>query len=67
MNDQAQVSCSNEAPNTNHVYALYSRGTQETSPNVVISMLKVLSLNVYDLLDSDATLSFVSPLIAKKV
>ena len=50
----------------NRFYALRSRGEQETSLDVVTSMLKVFSLDVYALLDPGATLTFVTPLIAKK-
>ena len=46
----------NEAPKKNHFYALCSRGEQETSPNVVTGMLKVFCIDVYALLDLDATL-----------
>ena len=47
-------------------YALLSRGKQETSPNVVTNILKLLFINVYVSLDPSATLSFVTPLVAKK-
>ena len=63
---QAQASGSNEASMKNHFYALRSRSEQETSPDVVTVMLKVFSIDVYVLLDPGATLSFVTPLIAKK-
>ncbi|XP_069150268.1 uncharacterized protein [Solanum lycopersicum] len=65
-NDQDQASGSNEAPNKNRFYALRSRGEQETSPGLVTFMLKVLSIDVYALLDLGATLSFVTPLLSKK-
>ena len=48
------------------MYALRSRGEKDTSPDVVADMLKVLSIGVYALLDPGATLSFVTPLVAKK-
>ena len=47
-------------------YALHSRGVQDTSPNVVTNMFKVFSIDVYALLDIGFTLSFVTPLVAKK-
>ncbi|KAH0650175.1 hypothetical protein KY284_030087 [Solanum tuberosum] len=47
------------APKENHFYALQTRGEQEGSPDVVIDILKVFRLDVYDLLDLGATLSFV--------
>ena len=63
---QAQASGSSDAPKKNRFYALRSRGEQETSPDVVTGMLKVFSLDVYALHDTGATLSFVTPLVAKK-
>ncbi|XP_069151902.1 uncharacterized protein [Solanum lycopersicum] len=63
---QAQASGSSDGPKKNHFYALLSKGEQETSPDVVTSMLKVFSFVVYALLDPDTTLSFVTPLVAKK-
>ena len=62
---QAQVSGSSDAPKKNRFDALRSRGEQEFSPDVVIDLLKVFSIDVYALLDPDATLSFVTPLVAK--
>ena len=63
---QTQVSGSNEAPKKNHFYDFCSRGEQETSFDVVTGMLKSSSIDVYALLDPGATLSFVTPLAAKK-
>ena len=53
---KTKPSCSNEAPKMNLLYALLSRGEQQTSPDVVTGMLKVLSIDVYVLLDLVATL-----------
>ena len=53
-------------PKKNLFYALRSRGEQETSPNVVTFMFKVFSIDVYAFLDPGATLSFITPLVAKK-
>ena len=53
--------------NKNFFYALGSRGEQETSPDVVIGMLNVFSINVYAFLDPSATLLFVTPLVYKKI
>ena len=65
-NVQAQASGPNsEAPKRNHFSALCSRGEQEESLYVVTSMLQVFSLNAYALLDLGATLSFVTPLVAR--
>ena len=61
-----QVCGPNESPKKNHFYALRSRGEQETSPDVLNDMLKVFSIDAYALLDPGATLSFVTPLVAKK-
>ena len=55
-----------DAPKKNHFYALPSRGEQESSPDVVTSMLQVFSINVYDLFDPIDTLSFVTPLVYRK-
>ena len=63
---QDQESGSNDAPKKNRFHALRSRGVQETSPDVVIRMLRVFSIHIYSLLDPSATLSFVTPLVAKK-
>ena len=41
---QAQASGSKEAPKKNCFYDLRSRGEQETSPNVVTGMFKLISL-----------------------
>ena len=46
---------------------LCSRGEQETSPDVVTSMLKVFSIDVYALLYPGATLIFFTPLVTKKL
>ena len=62
---QAQASDSSDAPQKNRFYAFSSRGEQETSPDLVTGMLKVFSPDVYSLLDPGATLSFVTPLVAK--
>ena len=45
---------------------LCSRGEQETSLDVVTGMLKIFTLDVYVLLDTGATLSFVISLVAKR-
>ena len=65
-NGQAQASGSSDAPKKNRFYAFCSRGEQETSRDVVNGMLKIFTLDVYALLDPGATLSFVTPLAAKK-
>ena len=65
--DIGQASSSNDAPKKNWFYALCPRGEQETSPDVVTGMLEVFSADVYALLDPGANLSFVTPLIYKKV
>ena len=62
---KAQASDFNKAPK-NNFYALRSRGEQETSPDVVTGMLKVLSIDAFALNYLSATLSFVTPKIAKK-
>ncbi|XP_049391320.1 uncharacterized protein LOC125855617 [Solanum stenotomum] len=52
------------APKQNRFYALQTCGEQEGSPDMVTGMLKVFQLDVYDLLDPSATLSFVTPYVA---
>ena len=61
----SQASGSSDDPKKNRFYTLRSRGEQETSHDLVTGMLKVFSLDVYSLLDPGATLSFVTPLVAK--
>ena len=51
------------APKKNLLYALFSRGEKEDSPDVFNGILQVFLVNVYDLLDPCATLSFVTPLV----
>ena len=54
------------APKRNRFYALKARGVEESCPDVVMSMLQVFSINVYDFVDSSATLSFVTYLVSRK-
>ena len=64
---QAQASGSNvDDPRNNCFYSLRLRGEQESSPDVVTCILQVFSIDVYGLIDLGATLSFVTPLIARK-
>ncbi|KAH0765218.1 hypothetical protein KY285_001089 [Solanum tuberosum] len=53
-----------KAPKQNRFYALQTQGEQESSPDVVTGMSKVFQLDVYDLLDPGATLSFVTSYVA---
>uniref|UniRef100_M1DV13 Gag-pol polyprotein n=1 Tax=Solanum tuberosum TaxID=4113 RepID=M1DV13_SOLTU len=55
-----------DAPKKNRFYALQSRGDQESSPDVMTGMLQVFSIDLYALLDSGDTLSFVTPFVAMK-
>ncbi|XP_069143544.1 uncharacterized protein [Solanum lycopersicum] len=48
----------------NRLYALQARQDQKGFPDVVICMLQVFDLDVYALLDPEATLSIVTPYIA---
>ncbi|KAG5571007.1 hypothetical protein H5410_060773 [Solanum commersonii] len=48
----------------NHLYAITRWQEQNNSPNVVNGMIKVLTFDVYALLDSGASLSFVTPYVA---
>ncbi|WMV09329.1 hypothetical protein MTR67_002714 [Solanum verrucosum] len=53
-------------PKQNRFYALQTRGQQNGYSYVVTGMLKVSQLDVYALLDSGATLSFVTPYVAMR-
>ena len=64
---QAQTSAPNpDALNKKSFYALHSRGDQKRSSNVVTGMLLIFSINIYALLDPDATWSFIIPLVDMK-
>ena len=65
-NGQAQASGSSDALKKNRYYSLRSRCEKETSPDVFTGILKVFPIDVYALLYHGATLSFVTPLVAKK-
>ena len=54
------------APKENCFSTLCSSGEQETFADVVTGMLNLFSIYAYDLLILGSTLSFVTPLIAKK-
>ncbi|KAH0649063.1 hypothetical protein KY285_034311 [Solanum tuberosum] len=54
------------APMDNRFYALHSRQGVNETPDVVTGMLQIFDLDVYTLIDSGATLSFVTPLVARK-
>lgn len=45
---------------------LYSLQEQEDSANVVTGMLQVFEFTIYDLLDPETSLSFITPYIAIK-
>ena len=47
---QAQASGSSDAPKKNRFYALHSMCEQDTSPDVVTDMLKVITIDVYALI-----------------
>lgn len=64
---KSQPICSNvDSTRKNYIYDLYSGGEQQSSPKVVTGILQVFSIDVYALLDQGATLSFVTPFIARK-
>ena len=66
-NAQAQASAPNpDAPKKNLFYALQSQGDQESSSDVVTSVLQLFSVDVYALLDAGDRLSFVTPLLSMK-
>ena len=64
--ESGKESFSNDASKKNHFYALRLRGDKETSPDVVTSIFKVFSVDIYALLYPSATISFVTPLVAIK-
>ena len=63
---QAQASRSSDVPKKNSLHDICSRSEQQTSLDVVIGMLKIITIDVYDLLDPGAILSFVTLVVAKK-
>ncbi|XP_070057062.1 uncharacterized protein [Nicotiana tomentosiformis] len=50
----------------NRIYTLAGRQDQESSPDVVTGILPVSSYDVYALIDPGSTLSYVTPLVARK-
>ena len=62
----AQASGSSDSPKKNRFYDLRSRGERETSPDVVTGLLKVFTIDAYDLRDPSDTLTFVTPFVAKE-
>ena len=50
----------------NRMYALAGRQDSEASPDVVTGTLSIFSHDVYALIDPGATLSYVTPFVAKK-
>ncbi|XP_049364118.1 uncharacterized protein LOC125828839 [Solanum verrucosum] len=64
---QAPLSGSNSsAPKKNRFYALKTRGEQQSSSDVVTSILKVFHIYMNALLDPGATLSFVTLYVAMR-
>ena len=57
---------SSDHPKKNRFSVLCSKVVKEDSPDVVTSMLQVYTIDVYALVVPGATLSFVTPLVAKK-
>ena len=64
---QAQASGSSCSFKKNCFYAFYSRGEQDTSPDVVTDMFKVFTTDVYASLSLGDTLSLFTPIEAKKL
>ena len=58
--------CNVNVPKKNHFYAVRFRGEQDISPDMVTVMLKLFSIDVYALIDPNATLSFVTALVARQ-
>ena len=65
VSGKSQASGSNKAQKKNCFYALLSCGEKQNSPDVENGMLKAFSIDIYALFDPGATLSFVTPLVAK--
>ena len=66
VSGQSQSSGSTDSLKKSRFYALCFRGEQETSPDMVTGLLTMFSIDVYILLDSDTTLSFVTHITTKK-
>ena len=63
---QAQESAhSSDALKRNRFYVVHSRGEKEGSPDLVIGMLHIITIDVNALLDPSATLSFVTLVVDK--
>ncbi|KAH0746323.1 hypothetical protein KY285_007980 [Solanum tuberosum] len=54
------------APRHNRFYALHGRQGVDEVPDVITGMLKIFDFDVYALIDPGASLSFVTPFVAKK-
>ena len=61
---QGNSFCTDGGQRQNRLYALQARQVQEGSPDVVTGTLEFFDLDVYALLDPEATLFFVTPYIA---
>ncbi|XP_070024988.1 uncharacterized protein [Nicotiana sylvestris] len=57
---------SSSGGNQNHSYALVGRHDQESSLDVVTGMLIICSHDVYALIDPGSTLSYITPIVARK-
>lgn len=61
---RGRVGTSSLGGNQNHIYALVGRQDLKSSPYIDTSILFVSSHDVYELIDLDSTLSFVTPFIS---
>ncbi|XP_070020578.1 uncharacterized protein [Nicotiana sylvestris] len=57
---------SNSSNPQNSIYAFAGRQDQESSPDVVTSILSVSSYDIHALIDPGSTFSYVTPLVASK-
>ncbi|KAG5572887.1 hypothetical protein H5410_062653 [Solanum commersonii] len=62
--DATRRATSGTVGGSNNLYAITSHQEPENSPDIVTSMIKVFTLNVYALLDPRESLSFVTPYVA---
>ncbi|WMV41359.1 hypothetical protein MTR67_034744 [Solanum verrucosum] len=65
--DAPRGSTSGNGGGANHLYAITSRQEQENFLDVVTGMIKVFTLDFYDLLEKGASLSFMTPYVANNI
>ncbi|XP_070034779.1 uncharacterized protein [Nicotiana tomentosiformis] len=63
---RGRTAASSSSGQQNRIYALSGQHNIESSPDVVICILFVFSINVYALIDPGSTLSYITPFVAGK-